>query len=86
MTNVFGSGVPADALDGVYSLMSWYYDMTGFKDAEVVKAADDFNRKFRKEYGYPPTRTARWRTSERSRRSAGSLWRSRPILPPFRRR
>jgi len=38
MTNVFGSGVPADALEGVYSLMSWYYDMTGFKDAEVVKA------------------------------------------------
>jgi branched-chain amino acid transport system substrate-binding protein len=54
MTNVFGSGVPADALDGVYSLMSWYYDMTGFKDAAVVKAANDFSQKFRKEYGYPP--------------------------------
>jgi len=54
MTNVFGSGVPADALDGVYSLMSWYYDMTGFKDAAVVKSANDFTQKFRKEYGYPP--------------------------------
>ena len=54
MTNIFGTGVPADALDGVYSLMSWYYDMTGFKDAAVVKAADDFSQKFRKEYGYPP--------------------------------
>ena len=54
MTNVFGSGVPAEALEGVYSLMSWYYNMTGFKDAAVVKAAKDFSRKFRKEYGYPP--------------------------------
>ncbi|MCL5966545.1 MAG: ABC transporter substrate-binding protein [Deltaproteobacteria bacterium] len=54
MTNVFGSGVPANALEGVYSLMSWYYDMKGFKDAALVKAADAFSRKFRKEYGYPP--------------------------------
>ncbi|MGE5247764.1 MAG: ABC transporter substrate-binding protein [Verrucomicrobiota bacterium] len=54
MTNVFGSGVPAEALEGVYSLMSWYYDLEGFKDAAVVKAADDFTKKFRKEYGYPP--------------------------------
>jgi len=44
--------------------MSWYYDMTGFKDAAVVKAANDFSQKFRKVYGYPPTRTARWRTSD----------------------
>ncbi len=54
MTNVFGSGVPAEALEGVYSLMSWYYNMDGFKDAAVAKAADDFEQKFRKEYGYPP--------------------------------
>jgi len=38
MTNVFGSGVPAEALEGVYSLMSWYYNMDGFKDAAVAKA------------------------------------------------
>jgi len=54
MTNVFGSGVPAEALEGVYSLMSWYYNMDGFKDAAVAKAADEFEQKFRKEYGYPP--------------------------------
>jgi branched-chain amino acid transport system substrate-binding protein len=54
MTNAFGSGVPAEALEGVYSLMSWYYNMDGFKDAAVAKAADDFEQKFRKEYGYPP--------------------------------
>jgi len=28
--------------------------MTGFKDAAVVKAANDFTQRFRKEYGYPP--------------------------------
>jgi branched-chain amino acid transport system substrate-binding protein len=54
MTNAFGSGVPAEALEGVYSLMSWYYNLEGFKDAAVAKAADDFTKKFRKEYGYPP--------------------------------
>ncbi len=54
MTNVFGSGVPASALEGVYSLMSWYYDLKGFGDPAVVKAADDFTKRFRKEYGYPP--------------------------------
>lgn len=54
MTNAFGSGVPAEALDGVYSLMSWYYDMKGFEDAAIVKASDTFTKKFEKEYKYPP--------------------------------
>lgn len=54
MTNVFGSGVPPEALEGVYSLMSWYYDLKGFQDAAIVKAADEFAQKFKKEYGYPP--------------------------------
>ena len=54
MTNAFGSGVPPEALAGVYSLMSWYYDLKGFRDASVVKAADEFAQKYRKEYGYPP--------------------------------
>ncbi|MRR15090.1 MAG: ABC transporter substrate-binding protein [Deltaproteobacteria bacterium] len=54
MTNSFGSGVPAEALEGVYSLMSWYYDMKGFQDAAIVKASDAFAKKFREEYKYPP--------------------------------
>jgi branched-chain amino acid transport system substrate-binding protein len=54
MTNSFGSGVPPEALEGVYSMMSWYYDMKGFKDAEIVKASDAFAKKFQKEYKYPP--------------------------------
>jgi len=54
MTNVFGSGVPAEALDGVYSLMSWYYDLTGINDPEIKKQSDDFAKKFKEAYGYPP--------------------------------
>jgi len=54
MTNSFGSGVPPEALEGVYSLMSWYYDMKGFQDAAIVKASDAFAKKFRQEYKYPP--------------------------------
>ena len=54
MTNVFGGGVPPEAIEGVYSLMSWYWDMKGFKDASIVKAADAFSRKFIQEYNYPP--------------------------------
>ena len=42
-------------MDGVYCLMSWYYDLNGFEDAPIVaKAAKAFAEKFRKEYGYPP--------------------------------
>ena len=54
MTNSFGSGVPPEALEGVYSLMSWYYDMKGFQDASIVKASDAFAKKFQQEYKYPP--------------------------------
>ncbi len=54
MTNAFGGGVPAEALDGVYSLMSWYYNMKGFQDAAIVKASDAFTKKFQQEYKYPP--------------------------------
>lgn len=54
MTNVFGKGVPPQALDGVYSLMSWYWNMTGFKDQAIVAASTKFAQKFQQKYGYPP--------------------------------
>ena len=54
MTNVFGSGVPAEALDGVYSLMSWYWNMEGFQDQEVIKAGKVFVDKYMAAYGEPP--------------------------------
>ena len=51
MTQVFGSGVPPEALDGVYSLMFWNWNMDGFEDATVVKATQEFVAQFQKEYG-----------------------------------
>jgi branched-chain amino acid transport system substrate-binding protein len=54
MTNVFGSGVPPEALEGVYSLMSWYYDLSEFPDKEVAAASKAFTDKFKKAYGVPP--------------------------------
>jgi len=54
MTNVFGSGVPAEALEGVYSLMSWYHDLSGFPDKEIVAQGAAFTAKFQKAYSYPP--------------------------------
>lgn len=54
MTNVFGSGVPAEALDGVYSLMSWYWNMEGFGDAAVIADGKKFVDKYMKVYGDPP--------------------------------
>jgi branched-chain amino acid transport system substrate-binding protein len=54
MTNVFGSGVPPEALDGVYSLMSWYYNLAGFPDQAIVNQGKAFADKFTKAYGYPP--------------------------------
>jgi len=54
MTNVFGSGVPPEALEGVYSLMSWYHDLTDFPDREVAAASKAFTDRYRKAYGVPP--------------------------------
>ena len=54
MTNVFGSGVPAEALEGVYSLMSWYWNLEGFADPEVIKAGKEFVDKYTAAYGDPP--------------------------------
>lgn len=54
MTNVFGGGVQPEAIEGVYSLMSWYWDMKGFKDPAIVKATEAFSASFMKEYNYPP--------------------------------
>lgn len=54
MTNAFGKGVPPEALDGVYSLMSWYWNMAGFKDKQIVDASTKFAKKYQERYGYPP--------------------------------
>ena len=54
MTNAFGSGVPPEALEGVYGLMSWYYDLGDFEDQAIAQKTKEFTDKFRKEFNYPP--------------------------------
>lgn len=54
MTNAFGKGIPAEALEGVYSLMSWYWNLDGFADKAVADATRAFSKKFMDRFGYPP--------------------------------
>jgi branched-chain amino acid transport system substrate-binding protein len=54
MTNVFGSGVPPEALEGVYALMSWYHDFGDFADRDLADRAKAFSAKFVAAYKYPP--------------------------------
>lgn len=54
IVNVFATGIPAEALEGVMCQMFWYHDMTGFPDAEVVEIANAFTARYKAEYGEPP--------------------------------
>ena len=52
--NVFAVGVPPEAMEGITCQMWWYWDMAGFKDQSVVKAAQKLTEAWRKEYNEPP--------------------------------
>ena len=54
IVNVFATGIPPEALKGVMCQLFWYFDMTGFKDPEVVKAANAFTERYQAVYGEPP--------------------------------
>jgi branched-chain amino acid transport system substrate-binding protein len=54
IVNVFATGIPADALEGVMCQLYWYHDMTGFADPEVVKISSEFSKKFQQAYNQPP--------------------------------
>lgn len=54
MTNVVAKGVPPEALEGVYSMHYFYYDLSGFPDKEVAKSAKDFTDLYRAKYNRPP--------------------------------
>ena len=68
-TNVFGSGVPPEAIEGVYSLMSWYYDLSGFPDEAIVKQASAFSAtSLPRHTGILPIPIRPWLTSTRKKR------------------
>jgi len=54
LANVFAVGIPAEAMQGIWSQMFWYWNMEGFKDAEVVNASKVFSDKYIATYGNPP--------------------------------
>lgn len=54
ITNVVAKGIPAEALEGVYAMHFFYYDLSGFEDKAVVKSAHEFTELFRAKYQTPP--------------------------------
>src|SRR5512139_1124319 len=54
ITNVVAKGLPPEALQGVYAMHYFYYDLSGFEDKAVAKSAAEFTDLFKAKYGYPP--------------------------------
>ena len=54
ITNVVAKGVPPEALQGVYSMHYFYYDLANFEDKEVAKGAAEFIKLYRDKYKAPP--------------------------------
>ena len=54
ITNVVAKGIPPQALEGVYAMHYFYYDLSGFEDKEVVKTAKEFTDLYRAKYNAPP--------------------------------
>jgi branched-chain amino acid transport system substrate-binding protein len=53
ITNVVAKGIPPQALDGVYAIHYFYYDLTGFEDKSVAKTAKEFTELYRAQYKTP---------------------------------
>jgi branched-chain amino acid transport system substrate-binding protein len=54
ITNVVAKGVPPEALQGVYSMHYFYYDLANFADKEAAQAAAEFTKLYREKYKTPP--------------------------------
>jgi ABC-type branched-subunit amino acid transport system substrate-binding protein len=54
ITNVVAKGVPPEALQGVYAMHYFYYDLAGFADQEAAASARAFTDLFRAKYQTPP--------------------------------
>ena len=54
ITNVVAKGVPPEALQGVYSMHYFYYDLANFADKEAAKGAAEFTKLYRDKYKAPP--------------------------------
>jgi len=54
ITNVVAKGIPPQALEGVYAMHYFYYDLSEFEDKEVAKSAKAFTDLYRAKYNVPP--------------------------------
>jgi ABC-type branched-subunit amino acid transport system substrate-binding protein len=54
ITNVVAKGLPPEALENVYAMHYFYYDLANFADKEVAKSAKEFTDLYRAKYGRPP--------------------------------
>ena len=54
ITNVVAKGLPPEALEGVYAMHYFYYDLVNFPDKEVAKSAKEFTDLYRGKYNKPP--------------------------------
>jgi len=54
ITNVVAKGIPAQALEGVYAIHYFYYDLSGFEDKAVAKTAKEFTNLYQAKYNAPP--------------------------------
>ncbi|MGA7329166.1 MAG: ABC transporter substrate-binding protein, partial [Rhodomicrobium sp.] len=53
ITNVVAKGISPEALDGVYAMDYFYYDLSGFEDQGVVKSAKEFSDLYMERYKTP---------------------------------
>jgi branched-chain amino acid transport system substrate-binding protein len=54
ITNVVAKGLPPEALENVYAMHYYYYDLGNFADKEVAKSSKEFADMYRAKYGRPP--------------------------------
>jgi branched-chain amino acid transport system substrate-binding protein len=54
ITNVVAKGIPPQALEGVYAIHYFYYDLSGFEDKGVAKTAKEFTDFYKAKYNAPP--------------------------------
>jgi ABC-type branched-subunit amino acid transport system substrate-binding protein len=54
ITNVVAKGIPPQALEGVYAMHYFYYDLADFEDQGVAKSAKEFTELYQAKYKTPP--------------------------------
>jgi len=53
ITNVVAKGIPPEALEGVYAMHYFYYDLSEFEDKEVARSAKEFSELYQAKYKTP---------------------------------